>query len=249
MVSKAKRQAAIEYARQELSVFLHSVAKMEQVFSVHHQQVTENIRIFDELPDLAISLDDEDAPRRIYLRLLIEDASRDPAAFESLGLLAARAIDAGDPIPDELRKFAVDVLRGQIQSPIARGAPPVHPARNEQVSAAADEARSPRSVCGGRVMPRSPHWQKSGAFCPAPPAPVAPPGCLGSSPKPDVCGGQRPANTLVSKENSGFAGEFAPLGAQGAHPTSEHVGRGTDVEIFRCCACCAADPFGNGASP
>lgn len=114
---------------------LRAVAKMEQEFSVYHQQVTEHLGKFDELPDLAICPGDEDVPRRIYLRSLIEDASRDPAAFEALGLLAARVIDAGDPMPDELRQFAVGVLRGHIQPPVSRGAPPVPPARNVLIHA------------------------------------------------------------------------------------------------------------------
>lgn len=134
MVSKAQRQAAVEYARQELPRLLHAATNLKNSFSAHDQKVADNLRRLEDCASLGPSLP-EDSPYHVYLRLLIEDASRDPAAFEVLALLAARAIDAGEPMAKELRKFAVDVLREQIQSPIARGAPPIHSARNTLIHA------------------------------------------------------------------------------------------------------------------
>lgn len=132
MVSKAKRQAALEYARQSLSELFLQVADTGQFFSVHDLKVLAHLDKLEELAAPA-SLLYQDSPYRAHLRLLIKATLRDPAAFDALGLLAARCMDANEPMADELRRFAADVLRGRILPPTRRGAPPVHPARNAMI--------------------------------------------------------------------------------------------------------------------
>lgn len=129
MVSKAKRQAAIEYARQELPRLLGATSNLKSGFSAHDQKVADDLRWLANCASPRPSLSEE-SPYRVHLRLLIENAPQDAGAFDALALLAARSIDADEPMADELRRFAADVLRRRIQPPATRGAPPVHPARN-----------------------------------------------------------------------------------------------------------------------
>lgn len=130
MVSKAVRHAAVECARQELPELFRQLSRVEQILSPHDQKVVAHVEKLEDLAALTRSLCDANSPYRAHLGLLIKDAPQDPAAFDALALLAAAAIDADQPMAEELKRFAADALRRRIRPPVARGAPPTHPARN-----------------------------------------------------------------------------------------------------------------------
>lgn len=80
-------------------------------------------------------------------------------------------------------------------------------------------------------MPGVLHRQDFGAIRFATPALTVTLGCLGSSRERITCGGQRRANPLVSKENSGFALGFAVSDSQGAHAVDRYPDRATRVGV------------------
>lgn len=108
---------------------LHAASNLKIILSVHDQKVADHLRWLVEGASPGLSLS-EGYPYRARLRLLIKEAARDEAAFDALGLHAARSIDADAPMVEELRRFAAEVLRRRIQPPATRGAPPIHPARD-----------------------------------------------------------------------------------------------------------------------
>lgn len=105
-------------------VVAHSPEANSRVFEVCPEWVVGDWR--DTLDKLLGQPDSEGKPCIRYTgeraaSLVAEAVKGDPPAWEASRRLAVCMIEQGDPLPTELRAFAVDILSGAITKPIRKG--------------------------------------------------------------------------------------------------------------------------------